>query len=118
MKWFVCYSYNLYKLFYEASQLLEKNGIVYWIIGGTFLGAVRSGGIIKWDDDIDIMIPIDYKDKLNKLFKNNDKIFQKCILKIKITIIKFYKYILKFEHPHGDKFYLFEYILLNILQLY
>jgi lipopolysaccharide cholinephosphotransferase len=64
-------SYNLYKMFYELSQLLEKNGIVYWIIGGTFLGAVRSGGIIKWDDDIDIMIPVEYKAKLNKLFKNN-----------------------------------------------
>ncbi len=63
-------SYSLYKLFYEASQLLEKNGIVYWIIGGTFLGAVRSGGIIKWDDDIDIMIPSEYKDKLYKLFEH------------------------------------------------
>ncbi len=67
-------SYNLYKLFYEVSQLLEKNGIVYWIIGGTFLGAVRCGGIIKWDDDIDIMIPVEYKDKLYKLLKNNDKL--------------------------------------------
>lgn len=65
-------SYSLYKLFYEASQLLEKNGIVYWIIGGTFLGAVRSGGIIKWDDDIDIMIPHEYKDKLYKLYRDND----------------------------------------------
>ena len=68
-------SYALYKMFYEVSQLLEKNGIVYWIIGGTFLGAVRSGGIIKWDDDIDIMIPNDYYDKLNKLFKNNDTFY-------------------------------------------
>lgn len=67
-------SYNLYKLFYEVSQILEKNGIVYWITAGTFLGAVRSGGIIKWDDDIDIMIPVDYKDKLYKLFRNNDKL--------------------------------------------
>jgi lipopolysaccharide cholinephosphotransferase len=68
-------SYALYKMFYEVSQLLEKNGIVYWIIGGTFLGAVRSGGIIKWDDDIDIMIPNDYYEKLNKLFKNNDTFY-------------------------------------------
>ena len=68
-------SYNLYKLFYEVSQLLEKNGIVYWIIGGTFLGAVRSSGIIKWDDDIDIMIPVQYKDKLYKLFKDDDTFY-------------------------------------------
>jgi lipopolysaccharide cholinephosphotransferase len=67
-------SYGLYKMFYEVSQLLEKNGIVYWIIGGTFLGAVRSGGIIKWDDDVDIMIPVEYKHKLYKLFENNDKL--------------------------------------------
>ena len=65
-------SYALYKLFYEVLQLLEKNKIVYWIIGGTFLGAIRSGGIIKWDDDIDIMIPIEYKENLYKLFKNDD----------------------------------------------
>jgi len=65
-------SYSLYKLFYEASQLLEKNGIVYWITAGTFLGAVRSGGIIKWDDDIDIMIPVEYKDKFYKLYRDND----------------------------------------------
>jgi phosphorylcholine metabolism protein LicD len=68
-------SYNIYKLFYEVSQLLEKNGIVYWITAGTFLGAVRSGGIIKWDDDIDIMIPVEYKDKLYKLFENTDKYY-------------------------------------------
>ena len=67
-------SYSLYKLFYEVSQLLEKNGIVYWITAGTFLGAVRSGGIIKWDDDIDITIPHEYKDKLYKLFKDNHKL--------------------------------------------
>jgi lipopolysaccharide cholinephosphotransferase len=65
-------SYGLYKLFYEVSQLLEKNNIIYWITAGTFLGAVRSGGIIKWDDDIDIMIPVEYKNKLYKLFKNNN----------------------------------------------
>jgi phosphorylcholine metabolism protein LicD len=68
-------SYGLYKMFYKVSQLLEKNGIVYWITAGTFLGAVRSGGIIKWDDDIDIMIPVEYKAKLNKLFKNNDTFY-------------------------------------------
>jgi phosphorylcholine metabolism protein LicD len=89
-------SYSLYKLFYEVSQLLEKNGIVYWITAGTFLGAVRSGGIIKWDDDIDITIPLEYKDKLYKLFENNDKIV------IKNNI----KYCNKIKYRNTDKYFI------------
>ena len=89
-------SYTLYKLFYEVSKLLEKNGIVYWIIGGTFLGAVRSSCIIKWDDDIDIMIPLEYKDKLYKLFENNDK----------IVIFNNIKFCDKIKYQNTDKLFI------------
>lgn len=89
-------SYNIYKLFYEVSQLLEKNGIVYWITAGTFLGAVRSGGIIKWDDDIDIMIPVEHKDKLYKLFENNKT----------LNIYKNNKYCDKIEYRNTDKYFI------------
>ena len=48
-------SYDVLRgLLVKVDQVLRRNGIPYWPMGGTMLGAVRHQGIIPWDDDIDI----------------------------------------------------------------
>lgn len=56
-------NYKQYKnniLFLEkVVNFLEQHNITYWAIGGTLLGAIRDKGMIPWDDDSDISVPLD-----------------------------------------------------------
>lgn len=52
-------------------DVCDKNGLVYFGLAGTGIGALRHGGFIPWDDDIDVgLLRSDY-DKVIEIFKRD-----------------------------------------------
>ena len=45
-------------------RVCREHGLTYYLAYGTLLGAVRHGGFVPWDDDVDVMMPRADHDRL------------------------------------------------------
>lgn len=54
----------------EIDTICRTNGIQYFIIAGTLIGAIRHKGFIPWDDDVDIAMCRDAYDEFLDIYKN------------------------------------------------
>lgn len=58
---------QMFRLLRAFSEICEENGLRYFVVGGTLIGAVRHRGFIPWDDDIDVSMPLDDFRKFTEL---------------------------------------------------
>ena len=53
----------------ELDRVCKEENLTYFLEGGTLLGALRHGGFIPWDDDIDVLMPREDYNRLIDVFR-------------------------------------------------
>ena len=74
-------------------NIFEENDVTYWLTTGNLLGAIRHNGLIPWDDDIDLNVPIDKIDLMKEILLKHNINFNSSNGGYKITDKKYYPFI-------------------------
>ena len=61
----------------DFKKITEENGISFFISGGTAIGALRHGGFVPWDDDIDVCLPRKDYDRLIEALEADPAMMEK-----------------------------------------
>ena len=56
-------------ILFEVDRICRGNNIHYYLAFGTLLGAIRDGGQIPWDYDVDLEIPITEREKFLEILR-------------------------------------------------
>ena len=69
------------ELLKEFDRICRKHSIAYNVSFGTLLGAIRHGGFIPWDDDIDVTLLAEDFNRLDEIMQaelDADKYYFRC----------------------------------------
>ncbi len=57
----------------DFKSFCDQNGLSFFLCGGGCIGAVRHGGFIPWDDDVDLFMPRADYERLYKIWQDTDR---------------------------------------------
>ena len=60
----------------HVHQYCEAHGLTYFLSSGSLIGAVRHGGYIPWDDDIDIYMPREDYEKFLASYRDDKGVYR------------------------------------------